>query len=92
MKLDTVSYKLCTVNQIKVFQEMKPLLEIERIATTNGKRSRRAPLRGAPFTPIEPRRERRRREREQLRQAKRTADGSGIQSSKRRKDFDSFGG
>ena len=64
---------------------MKTLLELQRLATTNGKQT--------PITPIEPRRERRRREREQRRLMKRTADGSSnIQSSTRRKDFDSFGG
>lgn len=64
---------------------MKALLELERIVTTQGYRT--PPPRAAP------RRERRRLEREQLRQMKRkdlsasTADGSDIQSSKRRKDF-----
>ena len=40
-----------------------------------------------PPTRAAPRRERRAREREQLRQMKRTAVGSDIQSNKRRKDF-----
>ena len=58
---------------------MKTLLELERIATTQGNR--------IPPPRKTPRRERRAREREQLRQMKRTADGSNIQSNKRRKDF-----
>ena len=58
---------------------MKTLLELERIATTV--QHRIPPPRAAP------RRERRRLEREQLRQMKRTAVGSDIQSNKRRKDF-----
>ena len=57
---------------------MKILLELERIAITNG--SRTPPPRAAP------RRERRKREREQLRQMKRTADGlDTIQDIKRGK-------
>ncbi len=58
---------------------MKLLLELERIATTNG--NRKPPSRAAP------RRERRRREREQLRQMKRTADGSNIEVNQKRKRF-----
>ncbi|MDJ0593073.1 MAG: hypothetical protein QNJ72_24325 [Pleurocapsa sp. MO_226.B13] len=58
---------------------MKTLLELERIATTV--RHSLPPPRKTP------RRERRAREREQLRQMKRTAVGSDIQSNKRRKDF-----
>ena len=58
---------------------MKPLLEIERIATTV--------RHSLPPPEREPRRERRRREREQLRQLKRTANGSDIQTLQRRKDF-----
>ena len=57
---------------------MKLLLELERIATTNGNRT-------PPRRP-EPRKVRRlRREREQLRQMKRTADGSNIQINQRGK-------
>ncbi len=58
---------------------MKTLLELERIVTSQGNR--------IPPPRSEPRRERRSHLREQLRQMKRTADGSDIQSNKRRKDF-----
>lgn len=58
---------------------MKTLVELERIANTVRQ--------SLPPPKKEFRRERRRREREQLRQLKRTANGSDIQSNQRRKDF-----
>lgn len=61
---------------------MKTLLELERIATTNGNRT-------PPASP-EPRRKRRRREREQLRNLKRAAVGADIDVNQKRKDFNGF--
>ena len=56
---------------------MKALLELERIVTTQGNR--------IPPPPKQPRKVRRQRDREQLRQMKRTADGSDIQINQRGK-------
>ena len=58
---------------------MNSLLELQRLATTSGNR--------IPPPLPEPRRERRQREREQLRQMKRTADGSNIEVNQKRKRF-----
>lgn len=57
---------------------MKTLLELERIVTTDGRRS-------PPLNRPLPRRERRKRKRERTRQTKRATDSSHIQTRQRGK-------